>query len=97
MKRLFLSQPMRGKSDKEIRAEREKATQEASRAVDDTVVIIDSFFDNYDGNAVQFLGKSIEKLGEADIAYFVPGWREARGCVIENQVCKAYDIPVIES
>lgn len=41
---------------------------------------------------VWYLAKSIEKLAEADFAYFISGWQTARGCYIEHQVARIYDI-----
>ena len=83
MKKLFISQPMRGKTDEEILAE---------------VEVIDSFFQNApaDARPLWFLGKSLELLSTADIAYFAKGWEDARGCRIENQCAIEYGIEVIE-
>ena len=44
MKKLFISQPMRGKTDAEILAEREKAVISAERQLGEKVEVIDSFF-----------------------------------------------------
>ena len=44
MKKLFISQPMRGKTDKEILAVREKAIKSAEKQVGEPVEVIDSFF-----------------------------------------------------
>ena len=46
MKKLFISQPMRGKTDAEILAEREKAIASAERQLGEKVEVIDSFFQN---------------------------------------------------
>ena len=40
-----------------------------------------------------FLGKAIEKLSTADIAVFVEGYEEARGCIIERECTSLYNIP----
>ena len=45
MKRLFISQPMKGKSNDEILAEREKAISRAEEIVGEPVEVIDSFFE----------------------------------------------------
>ena len=76
MKKLFISQPMKGKSDEDILTERKKAIKSAK--------------------PLWFLGKSLELLAGADIAYFTKGWQEARGCKIENTCAIEYGIPVIE-
>ena len=98
MKKLFISQPMRGKTDEEIIAERKKAIESAERNLGEPVEVIDSFFQNApaDARPLWFLGKSLELLSTADIAYFAKGWEDARGCRIENQCAIEYGIEVIE-
>lgn len=98
MKKLFISQPMRGKTDEEILAERKKAIESAERNLGEPVEVIDSFFQNApaDARPLWFLGKSLELLSTADIAYFAKGWEDARDCRIENQCAIEYDIEVIE-
>lgn len=98
MKKLFISQPMRGKTDEEILAERKKAIESAERNLGEPVEVIDSFFQTapVDARPLWFLGKSLELLSTADIAYFAKGWEDARGCRIENQCAIEYGIEVIE-
>ena len=98
MKKLFISQPMRGKTDEEILAERKKAIESAERNLEEPVEVSDSFFQNApaDARPLWFLGKSLELLSTADIAYFAKGWEDARGCRIENQCAIEYGIEVIE-
>lgn len=98
MKKLFISQPMKGKTDEEILAERKKAIESAERNLGEPVEVIDSFFQNApaDARPLWFLGKSLELLSTADIAYFAKGWEDARGCRIENQCAIEYGIEVIE-
>lgn len=98
MKKLFISQPMRGKTDEEILAERKKAIESAERNLGEPVEVIDSFLQNApaDARPLWFLGKSLELLSTADIAYFAKGWEDARGCRIENQCAIEYGIEVIE-
>lgn len=98
MKKLFISQPMRGKTDAEILAARERAIESAKRNLGEDVDVIDSFFQNApaDAKPLWFLGKSLELLSTADVAYFAPGWEDARGCRIENTCAIEYGITVIE-
>lgn len=99
MKKLFISQPMRGKSDEEILAEREKAIKAAQELVGEPVEVIDSFFQSApaDARPLWFLGKSLELLANADVAYFAEGWQDARGCRIEHECAKEYGINMIEA
>lgn len=98
MKKLFISQPMRGKTDEEILAVREKAIASAERHLGEKVEVIDSFFQNAPAEAkpLWFLGKSLELLSTADVAYFAKGWEDARGCRVENTCAIEYGIDVIE-
>ena len=97
MKKLFISQPMGGKTDEEIKAERAKAIEAASELVGEPVEVIDSFFQSAPVGAkpLWFLGKSLELLADADVAYFAPGWNDARGCIIEHDCAIAYGIESI--
>lgn len=97
MKKLFISQPMRGKTNEEILAVREKAIASAERELGEKVEVIDSFFKDapVDANPLWYLAKSIEMLSTADVAYFAEGWEKARGCLIENTCAIEYDIDYI--
>lgn len=99
MKKLFISQPMRDKTDEKIKSERNKIIQKVKEEYpDEEIEVIDSFFENapHDAKPLWFLGKSLELLSTADIAYFTNGWENYRGCKIENQCAIAYGIDVIE-
>jgi hypothetical protein len=98
MKKLFISQPMKGKSDEEILKERENAIKSAEKLLGEPAEIIDSFFQSApaDARPLWFLGKSLELLSTADIAYFAKGWEKARGCKIENTCATEYGITVLE-
>ena len=97
MKKLFISQPMRGKTNEEIIAERELAIKEAESFLEEKVEVIDSFFKDapVEVKPLWFLGKSLELLSTADIAYFAKGWKDARGCRIEKLSCDEYGISYI--
>lgn len=99
MKRIFISQPMKDKTDEQILKERERAVsavKEKSNGED--VEVIDSFFRSapHDAKPLWFLGKSLELLSTADVAYFIGEWKNYRGCKIENTCAKEYGIETIE-
>lgn len=97
MKKLFISQPMNDKTDEEILEVRQKAIESAERNLGERVEVIDSFFQSApaDASPLWFLGKSIELLSTADVAYFANGWENARGCKIENTCAIEYGIDTI--
>ena len=98
MKRVFISQPMRGKSDAQILLEREQAIARAKELVGDEIEVIDSFFQGQCEGAtpLYLLGKSLELLATADVMYCAPGYERARGCRIEKLCALEYKIPILE-
>lgn len=98
MKKLFISQPMKGKTDEEILTERQKAVDAARKRVGEDVEVIDSFFRDApagEQGALWCLGKSLELMSTADVVYFSNDWDKARGCKIEWACAEAYGIPYI--
>ena len=99
MKRIFISQPMKDKTDEQILKERERAVSAVKEKFNgEDVEVIDSFFQSapHDAKPLRFLGKSLELLSTADVAYFIGEWKNYRGCKIENTCAKEYGIETIE-
>lgn len=96
MKKVFISQPMRGLSDTEIKEERKAIKQAIIKEYGD-VEFIDSYFESAPASArpLWFLGKSLELLSTADMAFFANDWEDARGCVMEHEACEKYGIEII--
>lgn len=99
MKKIFISQPMRGRADEEIRAEREAIlAQVAEKFPDEDVQEIKSFIPDefheadWKNVGLVYLGKSLMMLAEADLAVFAQGYADARGCKIEHEATVAYNV-----
>ena len=95
MKKIMISQPMRGKTNELIKEERKVLVQEFE---DKGYEVLDTVFDEAPKNvdeAIWFLSKSIEYLSQADIIFFMKGWEKARGCKIEHQVAVEYGKEII--
>nr|DAI31649.1 MAG TPA: deoxyribosyltransferase [Caudoviricetes sp.] len=84
--KVMISQPMNGLTDEEIKAVRE----EVIKVINPEWKVLNTLFDVEFDNPIYYLAKSIEKLAEADVVIFVPGWEKARGCKIEYEIAKAY-------
>lgn len=95
---IFISQPMNGLTDDEIKKKRQEIVKSIAENTPSEINVIDSFMENapHDASPVWFLGKSIEYLSKADMAYFALGWEKARGCIIEHAICSLYHIPIVE-
>lgn len=96
--KVYISQPMNGKTDKEILLERERAVAEIERYFpNDQVKVLDSFKpENKRENPLAALASNLSLMACADIVYFVSGWKDARGCRIEHDCAVEYGIPRIE-
>jgi hypothetical protein len=95
MKKIFVSQPMKGKTGEEIVNERTGALEWLKSSIGD-FELIDTFFKDFNGNRLQFLGKSIsDGLALADIALFIGNWEDYDGCRSEQFVAAQYKIPCI--
>lgn len=93
---IMISQPMGNKTNEQIRAEREEVVQ---KLVEHNHEVIDTIFEEEAPKGanipVYYLGKSIEALSKADKVLFMNGWEDARGCILEHEICLRYEIPVI--
>lgn len=97
--KVFISQPMYGLSENQIKENREKAISKIKEKFGNDVEILDSFMEDYcptKGHiALKFLAKSLEILGDADAIYMCEGAENARGCIIEHRCAVEYGIKVI--
>lgn len=97
--KVFISQPMRDKTDEQIKQEREKAISAVkAKFPNEEIEVLDSFFEEapHDAKPLWFIGKSFEILSSADLAYFCGDWEKYRGCNMEHMACKAYGIDIMD-
>ena len=99
MKKIYISQPMRGRATDEIIAERKALIADAAVALrTDELEVLDTNFNGYTGKPpLRLLGMSLEKMADADAVIFAPGWKEARGCRVEHLAASEYNIPIIHA
>lgn len=98
--KVFISVPMRGRTDEEIagaiviaKSKLVKIAVENNEAIE----YVDNFVSMRDDTdikdpAMYCLGGAIQKMSKCDAIYFCPGWKGARGCVIEWQVAVQYGL-----
>lgn len=95
---VFISQPMNGKTNSEIKRARIAAMDHVEMLFPgEDVKFIDSFFEDapHDAKPLWFLGASLQKMADADAVYFCRGWNNARGCKVEWEAAKAYGLKII--
>ena len=94
---VFLSQPMRGHTIEEIKKVREMYYEIIAKDIGSYQF---KLFDNLQEHLAEgthpliYLGNDIRMLSEADRIYFVPGWKNARGCRVEHMIAEEYEIPI---
>ena len=94
--KLYISQPMRGRSMNDIMAERKRLVTEAATELHiDDIIVLDNLFINHNKPPLEMLGRCLEKMANADAVIFAPGWRDARGCRVEHLAASEYDLKII--
>lgn len=96
--KIFISQPMRGKTEQQILDERMKAVDKVSKLFnDEKVTIAESYQKNLykNANPLYCLSKSLELMSKCDLVVFVEGYQNARGCKIEHECAKEYGYGIL--
>ncbi len=107
--RVFLSLPMTGKTEEEVR---NQIQEMKVFAVEQLGILNAIFVHNYDyipditdgqyyvitnrAKSVNRLGHAIQEMGTCNLVIFAPYWDESKGCRLEMNICRSYDIPYID-
>ena len=95
MKKLFVSVPMRGRTEEEIRDSIEKMKKIAEIYEGEELELIDTYINEVPQNVKQSiwcLGESIKMLSEADVFIGIDNCYEWNGCEAEYRVATSYGI-----
>jgi hypothetical protein len=96
MKKLFVSVPMKGRTEEEIKASIQKMKKIAEIYEGEELELIDSYIEDNppkgNNEAIFYLGESIKKLAQADVFVGICESYEWSGCRIENITAKSYGI-----
>lgn len=97
--KVFISQPMSGLSNEEIRRVRKKAQDDCCKMFNiDNVEVLDTWYEDFEEmytNHFWCLGEAIKKLAYADLVWFVQGWEDSHGCCVEMACVKEYNLPYV--
>lgn len=98
MKKLFVSVPMKGRTEEEIKASIQKMKKIAEIYEGEELELIDSYIEDNppkDNNqAIWFLGESLKKLAQADVFIGINEAWDWCGCYIEIETAKRYSIKI---
>lgn len=96
MKKLFVSVPMKGRTEEEVKASIQKMKQIAEIYEGEELELIDSYIEDNPpkGNkeAIFYLGESLKKMAQADVFVGICESYEWSGCRIESIAAEGYRI-----
>lgn len=96
MKKLFVSVPMKGRTEEEIKASIQKMKKIAEIYEGEELELIDSYIEDNppqnNNEAVWYLGESLKKLAQADVFVGIDDVWDWSGCYIESEVAARYEI-----
>lgn len=97
MKKLFISCPMKGRTEENIRKSMEKMHKIAELVFDQELEVIPTYIEHKlvetTNDAVWYLGESIKLMSQADYFIGISYSHGFKGCLIENAVAHEYGIP----
>lgn len=100
MTKVFISVPMKGRSEEDIKSDIERAKGILRSAIDN-VEFADSFYkDDVESRVcdakkhpgLAYLGRSLKDMADCDIVFFCNGWEHARGCWLEKRAARSYGL-----
>jgi hypothetical protein len=95
-KKLYISCPMKGRTEEAIRRDMDRMHKVAEIVFDQELEVIPTYVKHdppETGNkAIWCLGESIKKMAEADYFIGVVGLTQNRGCEVEAHVAHAYEV-----
>lgn len=96
MKKLFVSVPMKGITEEEIKASIQKMKKIAEIYEGEELELIDSYIEDNppkgSKEAVWYLGESLKKLAQADVFIGINEAWAWNGCQIERETAERYGI-----
>lgn len=95
MKNVFVSMPMTGRTHEEILKELLRVYVLIWDKYGQEVDIANGWYGFKEVEPVFMLGHAIQVMSQADTVLFAKGWENSRGCCVEHEVAKRYDMNII--
>lgn len=93
--KVYISLPISGYDIEERKAVANAAKQWLSEMEKEVITP----FEVCDTPGLQYahcMGRDIEALLGCDLAVFLPGWRDSRGCCLEHHAAEIYNLAIME-
>ena len=90
--KIMISQPMKGKTEEQIREEREELVKELESKGHEVIDTVFAKEPPKDADMGMFyLAMSINAMSKVDGVVFMKGWESSRGCVAEEYIARKYN------
>lgn len=97
MIKFAISQPMQGKTQEEIEAERKRVkTIFQNKGWEFVETFQETLPDDVANVSLWCLAAGLVNMADCDYVVFLKGWKGARGCRFEHDACEAYGVKTIE-
>ena len=103
--KVFLCLPMSGRTEEDILKEMDEMKKASIHYFQDNhpdceIVYMTNYVSESEeesDNPVYLLGRGImEKMSQADVCLFSKNWKDSKGCTIEHEIAKTYDIDIMD-
>ena len=95
--KLMISQPMAGKTNEQIHTERAELVQTLELEGHTVIESVIAKSPEDAANApLWYIAKSLELMSTCDGVVFMKGWQIARGCSVEYEVARMYNLFIRE-
>lgn len=95
-KKIFISQPISGKTDEEITGVRNKVVEDLENIFGE-FELLSGYFKDSNEKPLYLLGEALKILSTADLVYFCNGWQNSNGCRVEHLAAELYNICMVEA
>lgn len=95
MKKVFISVPMHGRSDDDVRKDFQKVMDELGSGYELADTLVEEESPPCKNPRLWYLGRSIQLMCDADIIVFIGEWMEAHGCCVEHAAALEYGLPIL--
>ena len=94
--KIFISQPITGKTNAEIFATRKNITTKLKAKYPDATIINSVILGGNDTNDIKYLGITLNLMADADLVVFANDRSGSKGCQVEYYVASLYGKDIIE-
>ena len=97
----MFSQPMNGKTYKEIVDTKYDTAEKLENHIKkkmkvESFIIMDTIVTDRDKKStLECFAESIGYMSQADLLVMCKGWQKSRGCTLEHEIAKTYDLPIM--